>query len=171
MIFFSFLSEGWYYITDGNDVYYTQTCNKYGDYVSRDSLWKTAQAFSIIATVFGGVACIASCVAPCVNRCVGNKVLAFAFMFTALCQGLCLLFLQSDACDIADLDPTFDGVSLGCELSWGAICTITATVLWFVAGASMCFMSKKESKADDVDDDVGADEDKEKAEEMENAPE
>jgi hypothetical protein len=91
-------------------------------------------------------------------------------MFVALCQGLCLLFLKSDACGnnpIVDLFPQLDLISVSCDLSWGANCTIAATVLWFVAGASMCFVGGHESNAED-DAEAGGEE--EPAEEKDDAP-
>jgi hypothetical protein len=148
------LSQGWVYATTDDAIYYAKTCLSYSD-ISIDAYWKTAEAFSIITAVFGGVACIASCMAPCGAGCVGSKVLAFIFMFAALSQGLCFLFLKSDACQnnpIVTEGPQLDGATLTCDLSWGANCTIAATVLWFMAGASMCYLGHQESKADDNDD-------------------
>jgi hypothetical protein len=77
------------------------------------------------------------------------------------------LFLKSDACGnnpIVDLFPQLDLVSVSCDLSWGANCTIAATVLWFVAGASMCLVKSEPG------DDVEADEGEEPAGEKDDAP-
>jgi hypothetical protein len=161
-LLFLSISQGWYFLNDGTTIYYGKGCYSYSD-ISLDPYWKTAAAFSIIAAVVGGVACIVSCVAQCGQGFVGNKVLALIFMFSALCQGLCFLFLKSDACSgIDDLIPESESASVSCDLSWGANITIAATVLWFVAGVSMCFLSRQEAKADD---DMGPDAEEEPVEE------
>jgi hypothetical protein len=87
-------------------------------------------------------------------------VFAFTFLFTALCQGLCLLFLKSTACrnnPIVDQLLDVDFASANCNLSWGGNCIIAATVLWFVAGAVMCCLVRQEEKAQNDNDDMEPD--------------
>jgi hypothetical protein len=141
---FSSHSQGIATATSGGTIYYASVCYGYDGSFSLDPYWKTAQAFAIIAAVFGGVACIASCMAPCVEGCVGSKVLALTFMFTTLCQGLCFLFLKSDACDnVEAVNAELADVDISCGLGWGGNCTIAATVLWFVAGACLCVVKSE----------------------------
>jgi hypothetical protein len=175
---FSLLSQDWNYYATDDAIYYYKSCYSYSDSISMDAYWKTAEAFSIIAAVFGGVASFVSCISSFAGGCVGSKVLAFIFMFTALCQGLCFLFLKSDACQnnpIVNQVPELNGASLSCDLSWGANCTIAATVFWFVAGALMCYLSHQESKGDDdmepdVDEEPAGKIDKEPAEKVDEEP-
>lgn len=44
--------QGWSYLVQSGNIYYSQTCFQYSDTVDPDSKWKSAQAFSIIAGTY-----------------------------------------------------------------------------------------------------------------------
>ena len=103
-------------------VYQYGTCNTYEEYTQIDPTWKAAQAFSIITFIFGIFTLVAVCVTSCVTNCY-QKENGFATtygwqaplcLFTALCQGLVLLFLASDACNSKVL------MGLGGRDAWNA---------------------------------------------------
>jgi hypothetical protein len=161
--------QGWSYLVQSGNIYYSQTCFQYSDTVDPDSKWKSAQAFSIIAVIVGGLAaCVNCCVICTPNPSRGYQCFALLYLFACLSQGLTFLFVQSDAClnnPIFNLEldnVTVLGVS--CNLSWGANISIAATVLWFVSACMMCCMGFKESKTSAAAGD-SADVDEEPAEE------
>jgi len=66
------------------------------------------------------------------------------YLLTAICQGLTLLFLNSQMCK--DNSLLSEGTSVvwpeSCSLGTGANCIISATVFWFAAAASS-FLEQK----------------------------
>lgn len=161
--------QGWSYLVQSGNIYYSQTCFQYSDTVDPDAKWKSAQAFSIIAVIVGGLAACFNCCVICTpNPSRGYQCFALLYLFACLSQGLTFLFVQSDAClnnPIFNLEldnVTVLGVS--CNLSWGANTSIAATVLWFVSACMMCCMGFKESKSSAAGGD-SADVDEEPAEE------
>jgi hypothetical protein len=130
------------------DVYVAKTCIGFSDEVGLDATWKTAQAFAVLAFVFGFVAMILNCVAPVSDLSGKNlKVLAAFYMLVTLFQGLVLLQLSSDLCD-----NSFGGVLYEdeCDLSSGIKCTIAATVFYFCAGVACCLSPPKEDADDEA---------------------
>jgi hypothetical protein len=43
--------QGWSYIVQSGTIYYERMCFQYSDTIDPDSKWKSAQAFSIIASM------------------------------------------------------------------------------------------------------------------------
>ena len=169
-------------------VYQFGTCNAYEEYTQIDPTWKAAQAFSIITFILGIFTLVAVCVTSCVTNCHQQEN-GFAAtygwqaplcLFTALCQGLVLLFLASNACNSKVLvglggrdawNATFPDT---CSLSTGANLVISAVVFWFSAAVTSGMAHKFEQQdmsGDEVAPDDTADAAK-KAEEGEgNTPE
>ena len=120
-----------------------QSCHEYPDYVSIDSKWKSARAFSVMALIIGGIVLFMNLLAGCMFP--AKKVYrlgAVSYLFCCLFQGLSLLLLDSNACNnnamVDELEKSFSNLEFPdtCSMGSGAKCTIAATVFWFVAGAS-----------------------------------
>lgn len=146
----------------GATLYAFETCNTYEPYTPIDPTWKTAQAFAIITFIFGIFTLVSICVTSCVTNCYTDEngypttygYHAPLCLFTAICQGLVLLLLGSNACNSKVLiglggrqtwDTTFNEK---CSLSTGANLVISATVFWFCAAVTH-FMANKVNAADE----------------------
>ena len=144
--------QGWAFVQDQiQGTVLLESCYHYPDGTNIDSKWKTAAAFSIIALIIGGVttfwALLTGCMFPAEGGYTAKDVTknGFVYLFICLCQGLTLLFLQSNACTnnslLAGLEEQVPDMKLDfpetCSLAAGANCSIAATVLWFVAAVLM----------------------------------
>lgn len=128
------------------DVYISTYCNSFPDNVNVDAKWKTAQAFSVMAFVFGFVAMFLSFTAPFSDLSGKNlKKLAVFYMFVVLCQGLTFLQLSSDVCS-----HQFEGLGVyknDCDMSAGMKTNIAVVVLYFCAGLACCLVPPREDDA------------------------
>lgn len=140
------------YYTDGSDLYSTTyaSCSGYsGQYLTADTKWNTAKAFSIIAVCIGGIAMFASCAA--FGRPRMWMIISLMLLVTTLSQGLTFLFFPSSGCAISpqiDTKGTSSSVvtvTFGdkCALASGAKLAISATVLWFVSALAAAMAGKK----------------------------
>jgi hypothetical protein len=114
--------------------------------VERDSYWITAQVFSVISVVLGGIVCITSCCLSCGLSSYDSTVskntvslLGFMFMFIVLCQGLTFLYFTSKACRDGSASAMHSNQDFelewdGCVLASGGNCSIASMVLYFVGG-------------------------------------
>ena len=174
----------WYYsyfsiLVETNGVYVFESCNLYPNITSIDATWKAAYSFAIITFILGVFALVASCVTLCSTNCGENmgrspnnafslctpKGTAAFYLFVAICQGLVLLFLSSNACNSdvlrglggssgpAQNDVIFDEK---CSMSTGAKLTISATAFW-VCAAAASFMAHK-AEMSTVEEAVGGEE-------------
>ncbi|CAB9511290.1 expressed unknown protein [Seminavis robusta] len=133
------------FITNVNtgEIWQVETCNSYPDGTEKDSHWKAAQAFSIIAPIWGAFAfcpILAASKSP-----IMAKISGVLLLLACLFQGLTLLFLKSNLCN-ARTNPFFGSsilqstglVSLTteeqCEVGRSAIVGIVAMCLWFLGG-------------------------------------
>jgi len=160
----------WYYsyfsfLLNTSGAYVYESCNAYPNITAIDATWKAAYSFAIITFIFGVFALVASCVTLCSTNCGENmggspnsafslcsaKGTSFFYLFVAICQGLVLLFLSSNACNSEVLmglgginGPALNGVTFTekCSMSTGAKLTISATVFW-VCAAAASFMAHK----------------------------
>jgi hypothetical protein len=135
-----------YYYSDGSDIYSTSyaSCSGYsGAYITADTKWNSAKAFSIIAVCIGGIAMIASCAA--MGKPKLWMVVSMLLLITTLSQGLTFLFFSSNACVITAPLIDTQGTSSsavsasfgdGCGLAAAAKLGITATVFWFFSALS-----------------------------------
>jgi len=136
-------------------VYQYYSCAGYGDQVSADSKWNTAKAFTIIATVLGGIGVFVSCAAIGMPKLW--KLVSLLFLIATLSQGLTFLFFQSNAC--VDAPPVETQGTSGlfelqfdqCGLGSAAILGIVATCLWFVS-ALAAVMAAKKAKAEPAEE-------------------
>jgi len=170
----------------GASFYQYGSCVSYESYTQVDPTWKTAQAFAIITFLFGLFTLVSACVSSCVTNCYSGDdgfMTTYGWqaplcLFTAICQGLVLLFLASNACNSKVLiglggrqtwNATFNE---SCSLSTGANLTISALVFWFCAAVSSFVAHRFEQKEDADDEAEVADVAAKKAEEGEaDAPE
>jgi hypothetical protein len=98
--------------------------------------------------MISGVTIFWNWLAPCFSR--GEKFWMYSgmiFLFCCLCQGLTLLFLDSNGCkDNSYVKGLEDALSASfedeCSMEWGARSNIASTCLWFVAGALMLCVMK-----------------------------
>jgi len=105
--------------------------------VDYDAKWKTAKAFSIIGGVFGGLILFSAFLSPLFSIGPAWKSQSCVFIFVAICQGLTLLFLDSNACNdnfVTGLFP--EAYPAQCSWYWGARASISSVVFWFVGGLS-----------------------------------
>mmetsp|Transcript_14973 Transcript_14973/g.25582 ORF Transcript_14973/g.25582 Transcript_14973/m.25582 type:complete len:201 (-) Transcript_14973:1291-1893(-) len=103
----------WYYIylsiyerTDGEGLI-SESCRGYPNHFSLDDSWKAARAFSILAEFFGTMLILFNVVTACHSKWsstsqkyrFGRAALVICgYAITGIFQGLCLLFLNSNAC-------------------------------------------------------------------------
>lgn len=137
--------------TSGAFVY--ESCNPYPDFTAIDASWKAARAFGIITFVFAIVMLIVACISACTcNRgyALTHVWEAPAYLLTAICQGLVLLLLNSNACksDVLFMlgGPAIWDISFEktCSIATGAKLVICATVFWFCAAVSSFFAHRAE---------------------------
>lgn len=109
---------------------------------TRDSKWRCAMAFGVIAGIIGGLICVQFWLAPCCYRSdllfSTWKCMGIGLFFVSLFQGLTLVFLAGSVCDESEIT-SVDGItssSTGCKKIWGANMSIAAVVLWFMAGVA-----------------------------------
>lgn len=140
------------YTASGNGYYQVSTCTDYNnDDIDVDPSWMAARAFSTMVLILGGIALLIELVTCCVGNnnkccCVPSNidlVNGIIYLFVSLLQGLTLIILSSQLCqnngDITKMMESGDVIVNNnfpekCNLSQGAKCTISATVLWFFAG-------------------------------------
>ena len=146
------------YTASGNGYYQVSTCTDYNnDNINVDPSWMAARAFSTMVLILGGTSLFIALVICC---CVGNNnnssscvpsnidlMNGILYLLISLLQGLTLIILSSQLCqnngDITKMMENGDVINNGsndnnlpekCNLSQGAKCIISATVLWFFAG-------------------------------------
>jgi hypothetical protein len=127
------------------------SCAGYGgQYVTPNTKWNSAKAFSIIAVCVGGIATIASCVA--LGKPKLWMIISMVLIITTIFQGLTFLYFSSNACSLADSLVDYKGtssklvnLSIGdeCALAAGAKLGISATVFWFVSAVAAALAGKK----------------------------
>lgn len=127
----------------GSSIGFYNTCHSYPSAQDIDTKWKSVEAFSIVAIVFGFFSCIALCCS--VSSKVPGKCAALLLFMTTLFQGLQLLVFKSNMCDKAKNyvvtyieDRTPGTWSDRCSLTWGSNCAIAATCIYFVAMLMAC---------------------------------
>ena len=83
------------------------------------------------------------------RRIASPFVQGFGYVAASVFMGLSLLLLDSGVCKDNDLSeqfqalfPNVDFNQAHCSISRGAKCAISATVFYFLAGASSCFASR-----------------------------
>jgi hypothetical protein len=117
-------------------------CHAFPGSVDLDAKWKTAQAFSIMAFVFGCVSICIVCMVPPKMM----KVAAVYYLMVAFFQGLTMIQLASDFCDNNDVVSGITGANNAplykdsCEMDVGFQLNISATVLYFCAGIACLFI-------------------------------
>ena len=120
-------------IEDNNgERYKIDTCEWYDGDVDFDGYWKTARAFSMLSTILGVIAGATAVMKPPIG--------GLLFLFAALCQGLCLLFLKSDVCR-KETNSFFENFAneQECQLGSSGIIACVALSCYFVAGV-LCFV-------------------------------
>jgi len=141
--------------TSTTTVYQYYGCAGYGDEVSADSKWNSAKAFTIIATVLGGIGVIVSSTAICIPKLW--KLVSPLFFIATISQGLTFLFFQSNGC--VDAPPVetqgtsgvYDLQFSQCGLGSAAILGIVAACLWFIS-ALAAVMAAKKAKAEPAEE-------------------
>ena len=125
--------------------YIVKTCHGYNEEdIVFDASWKAAKAFSIMTFIFAIGILIAYCVAACADFEGGgeysgtSQIMVPIYLIVALCQGLTLLFLNSNACkDNGLVDENLASGTIEfpdqCSLGPGAKIVISATVFWACA--------------------------------------
>lgn len=148
--------RSWSLVASNDGTYIVESCHQYPDWVEIDGSWKAAMAFSVITTVLGILVFIVSVISACTtgtgnnpdNKPVTFGWMAPCYLLTAICQGLTLLLLNSNACRNNDLKPDLpDTVSFPdtCSIARGAKLTISATSFW-LAAAFASFMAVRAAR-------------------------
>lgn len=115
-------------------------CVQYPSGYAVDSAWKATRAFSILATLLGGLFAVGLVLAPCFRR-SGSSANATGWTGSAFCflvilplfQGLTFLFLQTNLCQNDSNNSNID-----CKLVSGTSgANIAAVIFWFLTGISM----------------------------------
>lgn len=154
----------WNYIftTSGNII--VESCHGYPDSVTIDGNWKAAQAFCIISLILGIIGLVISGIATFATH-RPDSVLTHVweaplYLLIAICQGLTLLFLNSNACkgeilnELAGVAMTDYNFPDTCSMASGAKLAISATSFWG-ATAVASFLAHKSEK-EEIAEEVGA---------------
>lgn len=109
-----------------------------------DTKFNSAQAFSIVTTVFGSLCLAYWTLIPCCPHLGSPRnvlLCGAALLLTCFFEGMSLIMLQSTTFCKGN-----ESLELGCELAKGAKCGIAACVCWFVASVLTCGMMKPAEK-------------------------
>ena len=152
------------YTASGNGYYQVSTCTDYNnDNIEVDPSWMAARAFSTMVLIFGGISLLIALVTCCIGNnssscCVPSNIdlmNGIIYLLISLLQGLTLIILSSQLCqnngDITKMMENGDVIVDNnfpekCNLSQGAKCIISATVLWFFAGIMSLISYKGERR-------------------------
>ena len=152
------------YTASGNGYYQVSTCTDYNnDDIDVDPSWMAARAFSTMVLILGGIALLIALVTCCIGNnnkcyCVPSNIdlmNGIIYLLISLLQGLTLIILSSQLCqNNGDITKMMEngGVIIDnnfpekCNLSQGAKCIISATVLWFFAGIMSLISYKGERR-------------------------
>lgn len=130
-----------------------QGCWRYPEYAEFGEAMKWSRATSTIALIIAlGFAFVDFLSACTINgrRIASPFVQGFGYVAASIFMGLSLLLLDSDVCnkdnDISEqfqaLFPNVNFDQSHCSIARGAKYAISATVFYFLAGASSCYASK-----------------------------
>lgn len=134
--------------TDGTYIYAIPGCVGwgFGGYpIPYDTKWNSAKAFTILATIIGGIAMILCC--GTIGDGSGKKLWPFitgSFFVACFFQCLTFLFLRSNVCSIppTSIDSQLSLSASGCALGAGAAMGIVAACLWGVNGMLAAYITK-----------------------------
>eukprot|EP00986_Skeletonema_menzelii_P001294 scaffold344_cov132-Skeletonema_menzelii.AAC.6 len=137
-------------ITEIDEVLVTECC-PYPDMATNiDAAWIAARAFSTLALIGGFLWILTDTIISCAHGRVepGPIWMGHVLLLTCFCSGLTLIALSSSMCKNNEMLSTdqIDGYEFNdqCEIAYGGILVITATVFWFVA--SLCSLAANRSK-------------------------
>mmetsp|Transcript_34560 Transcript_34560/g.73632 ORF Transcript_34560/g.73632 Transcript_34560/m.73632 type:complete len:246 (-) Transcript_34560:156-893(-) len=144
---FRWYYQWWSYLFTTSGTYAFESCNAYPNYTYIDPAWKAARAFGIISFIFSVIMLVTACISGCANNrgyALTHVWEAPMYLLTAICQGLVLLLLSSNACNnyvlngLGFSDELLSNVSFSetCTISTGAKLVISATVFWFCAAVA-----------------------------------
>ena len=152
---FGYKTKGYY--ANEDNVWIVEICRSYTDIeddfgFSYDVDRKTEVVQNLVIAIFviGAIMLIGACVAPCFPcHPMLWKVYALSFLVLSALQGVTLLVLSSSLCLNNPLfqyldfiqSPGADQYTEECEWGMGFRMLITATVFWFLAGASALVFS------------------------------
>mmetsp|Transcript_315 Transcript_315/g.642 ORF Transcript_315/g.642 Transcript_315/m.642 type:complete len:226 (-) Transcript_315:193-870(-) len=138
--------QGWSIVdTSSQGLVVLESCHDYPEYMTVDTNWKAARAFSIISLVLGGIVLIfglcTGCIRPNNNSGSGDigKFAALSYLICCFSQGMSLLLLDSNACNnnvmVGEVEKAYPNLDFGesCDMSSGAKSVISASVFWFAA--------------------------------------
>lgn len=138
--------QTWTQLSYGSVIF--EGCHSIPEFVEVDPQWKAARAFSILALVMGVGIMMAELFLICnkykeVEDLRISPLLGGGFLACSLFSGMSLLLLGSDLCkgnqlsdEFMNLFPNIKMSISGCVIATGAKCTISATILYFVAAAA-----------------------------------
>ena len=158
-------NNSWYYqfwsmVTSSSGTYIFESCHGYPDAVILDDSWKSARAFSVIAFVLSIIMIVSVFVEACSNnndKAETHSWKAPVYLFLAICQGLTLLLLNSNACKSSEISILDDLGRLTfpdtCSLATGGKLAISSAAFWAAAAVSSLLAHSAEKKeiAEDVD--------------------
>lgn len=139
--------QTWTKVSSINGPVIFEGCHHYPEFVEVDPLWKAARAFSVMALVF----CVGMMLVTLYSMCdkVTEKelrvspVTGLGYTVCSLFSGLSLLLLGSDLCkdntlsdEIMNSFPNNDMNISSCHIATAGKCSISATILAFLAGAA-----------------------------------
>ena len=142
----------------GGGYYQVSTCTGYSDDFDTDTSWVAARAFSTLVLILGGIALLIRLVTCCccmIDKQSENvpRVNGIIYLLVTLFQGLTLLILSSKLCQNNDDITKMENSNViiysfpdKCNLSRGAKCIISATVLWFFAGILSLYSYRAERR-------------------------
>jgi hypothetical protein len=146
--------QAWTVVTSLGGSVVFQGCWRYPEYIEFGESMQWSRAASSIALIitlgFAFVDFLSVCTVTG-RRITSPFVQCIGYMTASIFMGLSLLILNSDVCNSNDLSDQFQALfpnvafdQASCTIARGAKCAISATVFYFLAGASSCVASRVE---------------------------
>lgn len=161
--------EVWTHVSSIGGPVIFEGCHHYPEFLEVDPLWKAARAFSVMALVF----CVGMMMAALYSMCdkvTENEIqvspmTGLGYTLCSLFSGLSLLLLGSDLCkdnpltdEIMSSFPNNDMGISSCHIATAGKCSISSTILAFLAGAASFhayFIGVSNDKSDKDNNTVG----------------
>lgn len=140
--------KSFYLVSVNTDVYKVDGCGSMPDDWDLDTKWQSSRVFGILAPLMGVLASIALVKSA--------KAAAGLFFLTTMFQGLTLLLLKSELCNVetnpafADYQGSLSGVG-DCKIGRSAVISIVGTSFFFLAGVLALAYGAAAGKEDDED--------------------
>jgi hypothetical protein len=129
---------------DPDDLVDSRYCQQYGKlFDTVDGYWTAARAFGTVSVVLGALVLGLISIATCTKLKKRTwTMLTLTLLIVTLFQGLQLLILKSDLCNVWTNPETLETVESDCMLSFAGNIGIASCVFWFLTAVGCSYMAK-----------------------------